>query len=685
MIYVLLDLFFKLSLMDKDIFIKYYSIIKNQNLDNSCKSLFRKIDNYMSKYLRVPTYDFFIDIVEELKRKNNSFEYNIKRYEEPLQYYYEKFVQKCKIYYKEQISRFLLEDNNEDINILLNKYNRLIKDLDFESTDIFVKGDIDNFIEEFKKIRDSGDEGLIPTGFNIIDSFSGGIQRGDYILFVSRPQSFKTWIMCQLAINFSRIIRGGKILFFSKEMSKVQILKRLIAIAGNINYESIKRHRLNDNRLIELKESIINTLDSEIIIVGKEQDIEYNPLYVRNKIVEYNPDVVIIDGLYLFAKSDEWENHSKISRVFRDISLTYNVPIIGTLQFSRRGLGRGNVAYSDSYEQDASMFIGMERQQDDNGNLTNEVNLSILKIRDGKVDVKSKIVADFENTIFKEMAITDISSPVKIKKVDSISRNNSSAKIEILKDSIKRYFANRVDSDIKKDEIRDIVLRDLGKDVQVITGKDGLVGHLSRNRDDKFYYFQVGSYMFRIYSSDKMYVNFYKVDYKLEVDPLYVDFALDFTNFSESMINQFLKSCTKYFYRGSESLDKVMDILNRDKRYSFNDLSIELLENYLKKVFEFQDPITNILILIKGNMNHILFQDIENSYLRETLQDMRYNSIMKYYTLNIFYDYNFETNTFELKNEFKVEMKGLYLDETEKELLNQLEDSDLFNHLVFKR
>jgi replicative DNA helicase len=687
MINQVLDLMFKLSLMDRDIFLKYYSIIKSQELDPLSKRLIIKVNNYLTKYNRIPCFDFFVDFVQDLERSSKTpFNYYIKRYDEPLDYYYDKFINSCKKYYKQIISELVLKEESEDVEIILQKYQKLIKDLEFEVNDIFVKKDIDKFIDEFKSIRDGDNEVLIPTGFGLIDNFSGGIQRSDYVLFVSRPQSFKTWIMCQLAVNFSRNIEGGKILFFSKEMSKVQILKRIISIAGNINYELIKRHKLNDNRLIELKKKLLDSLDSEIIIIGKEQDVDYDPVYVKNKILEYNPDVVIIDGLYLFAKSDEWENHSRISRVFRDISLSLNVPIIGTLQFSRRGLGRGNVAYSDSYEQDASLFIGMERVEDSNKNYTNEVNMRVLKVRDGKVDIKSKIIADFDNMVFKEMVLTDTNESFEVKKVKSISSELKSSQLELLKNSLKTCLSDRLIYDIHDDKIKKIIERDLGREVIFVNKDEGLPGLLSKSKDDRFYYIQIDEYLFRIYCSSKMYVSIIKYEPLFEVKRDTLDFSFNVNSFSESMIQNFIKKISTYVLRGRNELRNI--IKNIHRTYIEGDLisgfSIELMENYLKHIFEFKDPLANLLLLLRNKLFFIKETDQLNDYVKSCFNSGE-SEVLRYFVLSIFYDYVEQEGVFRLKDEYKQYVFDLCGEKAVNELISSLENIEHFRKFVVRR
>lgn len=649
--YTLLDLFFKLSNCSDEVFNKYLNVVREHLFDEEDKFLVSSIDSYIFRYNRMPTVDFFIDFADAYNKKKGEVKYKIKNYTEKLDYYYNNFVEYSKKKYRQILSNQVLnsEKAGVDIDVIFSRYNRLLKKLEFKSNDVFIKKDIDNFIDEFKALRDKDESDLIPTLFRFIDSTTGGIGRSDFVLFVSRPQSFKTWTMCQLAVNLSRSISNGKILFFSKEMSKVQILKRILSIVSKVNYEDLKRHRLDDAVLEELRSTVLSELDSEIIIIGKEEDSLYDVNYVRMKIMTYNPDVVIIDGLYLFASTDEWVEHSKISRAFRDMSLRLNVPIIGTLQFSRKGYGRGNIAYSDSYEQDASLFIGIERQEDESGSYTNEVIMSILKARDGKVDVKSSFVFDFSNSSLIEKAITDIVVQPVFKKLDSVSSKLTQKEFKILESVLKDLLKDKFIDKITNQDLKNFIYEELGKDV--VVNNNELYGRTSTNDSDLFYYFQIQDYVFRVYVSNYIYLNYYKFVPIKEINLESDDLVVFSSSISAIMIKDFLQEISSYFNRGNiRYLEQIKDLLELTEKNV--DVSVEIFERFLKSVFYFKDPLTNLLILLNGNLRFIQIDRIENEYLKSLLADSQYSTVFKYYILNVFYDFDITTKTFYLRDKY---------------------------------
>lgn len=682
MIHYLLDLCFSLSISGQSVFKNYFKFIKNLRLDRYSLFLIKNISNYVLKYNRYPSYDFFLDFVERLNELENVKKYEVKNYNESYEFYYNRFKEKVKEHYKNQIIEGIQKGSDNDIEYYLMQYQNLRNSLnDFNSNDIFLKRDFESFKEDFIKRRDSYDEDLIPTGLKVIDDFMGGISQSDFVLFVSRPQSFKTWILCYLATNFARIIHGGKILFFSKEMSKLQIQKRIYSILGSVNYSLLKRYLLSNSQLENLYKSISEKLNSEIIIIGKELDVDYDPLYVKTKIMEYNPDVVLIDGLYLFAKTDEWENHSKISRTFRDIALSLNVPIIGTLQFSRKGFGRGTVAFSDSYEQDASCFIGIEREEKERA-FQNSAELTVLKARDGRVDMKSRIEIDFSNSFFEERLLTDAGYDVyaalsdmenSISESDENSIQNRSKMAGFqrnidqkvmsksfgfsqytlfkLKDTLLSYISQKYIFDIKKEEIKEILSYDLSSMVEISDGNDSSKGALSTNKSDRFYYFQIGNILFRLYYSsvDKQsYLSYYFINpiYTINVsDGFNYNFSIN--NFTLKMIHLFIRKTTLYFLKGIKGFRRSFInkyYLNYNGDYYDDDI-FRMWNNYLKNVFIYQDPITNLILMLNGNID-LNFEHIRNSFNKSLLKqkaklgylskDFQMFAYDMFYTLDIF-------------------------------------------------
>ena len=90
------------------------------------------------------------------------------------------------------------------------------------------------------------------SGFHDLDSLTQGFQKSDLIIIAGRPSMGKTALSLNIALN---VIKNSKlpVLFFSLEMSKEQIMYRLLADGSNINQIRLKNGKLYQNDWMKVK------------------------------------------------------------------------------------------------------------------------------------------------------------------------------------------------------------------------------------------------------------------------------------------------------------------------------------------------------------------------------------------------------------------------------------------------
>lgn len=301
------------------------------------------------------------------------------------------------------VEKLLAEGKLDDAHNQFILAARSFERAEIKSHDIDVKKDYDYWAEEYKSIRDSGESMGLKTGISYIDNITHGIQDGDYWVFAARPKQLKSWIMSWIFTNTGQECEDCNILFVSKEMTKAQIYKRVIAILGGVSYDSVRKHELTDEELEIVKNRINQKLKANLVIVGKGEYEVLNASFIKAKIIEYQPRVVFVDGLYLFGQSEKWEEQAQMSRQMRSIALDTNTPIVGTLQFNKKGMGVDNLAYSDAFLQDVTVLVGMERKYNDIlGRPENKIRLKLLAVREGESDGETMISIGFKKSQFVE-------------------------------------------------------------------------------------------------------------------------------------------------------------------------------------------------------------------------------------------------------------------------------------------
>lgn len=276
---------------------------------------------------------------------------------------------------------------------------------EIENNDLHLKKAIDASIEEYRKRRDTEDAWGLKTGFDFIDNATLGLSEGDFWVLAARPKNFKTWVLCKMFQHIS-FGRQGKFLLFSKEMPKHEIEGRLLSIIGNFDYSKFIRYDIPDEDLFRTKDNMLLSL-GESIIIGQEPGQAFDLGYIKSKIFQYEPNLVVIDGLYLFSKTTDWKDITDITRNTRGIALDTGIPILATWQLNR-GSGKKkmrleDLAYADALSQNATAVIMQTRVYDEVAEVaTNTLDVEIVGSRRGPSEVKGNISIGFKSMRFVE-------------------------------------------------------------------------------------------------------------------------------------------------------------------------------------------------------------------------------------------------------------------------------------------
>ena len=241
----------------------------------------------------------------------------------------------------------------------------------------------------------------LTSGFYDLDSLTQGFQKSDLIILAGRPSMGKTAFVLNIAEN---IIKKYKvpILFLSLEMSKEQLIYRLLANETGIGQTRLKIGNLYKEDWHELKKSIQSYSRLPFFIDDQSnlttQDIRSKIkqiLFEQNKI-----GLIIIDYLQLLLNSkSKSENRvqelSQITRELKNLAKEFQIPVIALSQLSRNVENRINkrpvlsdLRESGSIEQDADLVLMLYRENyynlmvEKNENIT-AAELIIAKHRNG--------------------------------------------------------------------------------------------------------------------------------------------------------------------------------------------------------------------------------------------------------------------------------------------------------------
>lgn len=210
----------------------------------------------------------------------------------------------------------------------------------------------------------------LESGFYDLDSLTQGFQKSDLIIIAGRPGMGKTALGLNITLN---ILKNGKlpVMFFSLEMSKEQIMYRLLAMETQINLTKFRNGKLYQNDWIKINR-IIKILSRLPLFVDDSFNLSIENIRSKIKNVLFEQEkigLIIIDYLQLMQNSKiETENRvqelSKITRSLKTIAREFNLPIIALSQLSRNVENRidnkpilSDLRGSGSIEQDADLVL----------------------------------------------------------------------------------------------------------------------------------------------------------------------------------------------------------------------------------------------------------------------------------------------------------------------------------------
>jgi replicative DNA helicase len=277
----------------------------------------------------------------------------------------------------------------------------------FSVSDQSLKGDVvslehiltDSFDRMEELHRNKGQLRGIRTGYRDLDNMTAGLQRSDLIILAARPAMGKTTFVTNLAYNVATIAKQP-VLFFSLEMSKEQLVDRMLADASGVDAWNIRTGNLSDDDFSKISDAMGELAEAPIFI---DDQPGLSVLEMRTKARRVSHEsplgLIIVDYLQLMQGSGRTDNRvqevSEISRGLKLIARELNVPVIALSQLSRSVEQRSpqipqlsDLRESGSIEQDADIVSFIYRPgyyEPDNPEVENITKLIIAKHRNGPV------------------------------------------------------------------------------------------------------------------------------------------------------------------------------------------------------------------------------------------------------------------------------------------------------------
>ena len=248
----------------------------------------------------------------------------------------------------------------------------------------------------------------LPAGFADLDKLTSGLHPSDFIILAARPSMGKTAlalnIVQNVALRAHKVIGGEprSVAFFSLEMSKEQLVNRMLCAEAGIDSQRLRVGEMHDEDWTHLWDAC-DTMSRAKIYIDDTAGITAMDMRSRARRLkaEHGLDLIVVDYLQLMQGSgkrnnsgDRQQEVSEISRSLKALARELDVPVLALSQLSRSVEARqvkrpmlSDLRESGSLEQDADIVAFLYREDYYNPETENKhTELIIAKHRNGPVD-----------------------------------------------------------------------------------------------------------------------------------------------------------------------------------------------------------------------------------------------------------------------------------------------------------
>ncbi|MEK7086661.1 MAG: replicative DNA helicase [Patescibacteria group bacterium] len=284
---------------------------------------------------------------------------------------------------------------------------------------IHVKDELPAAYERFEKLHrgDGGGMRGVPTQFHGLDSLLSGLQPSDLIILGARPSYGKTAFALDIARQVAN--QNKSVGIFSLEMSKEQILDRIIASQAQIPLWRLRTGRLQDELEFSMIQKALDQLSKVPLFIDDTPSpniLEMRSM-ARRLQIDHSLDLLIIDYLQLIQpRTDSYsmvQQVTEISHGLKSLARELNIPVLAVSQLSRAVDQRevkiprlSDLRESGSLEQDSDVVMFIYRKDREKTDLPEEeqniTEIIIAKHRNGPLGTV-KLRFDPEKVSFKNL------------------------------------------------------------------------------------------------------------------------------------------------------------------------------------------------------------------------------------------------------------------------------------------
>ena len=230
----------------------------------------------------------------------------------------------------------------------------------------------------------------VPTGFKDLNDTLAGMQNSNLLILAARPGMGKT----ALALNIAQHVSSKENIpvgYFSLEMSKEELVDRLLISQADIDAWKLKTGRLEGNDFTKLSEAMGVLAEAPLYIDDTPAlSVSEMRTKARRLAVEQNVDLIVMDYLQLAhgqTRDNRVQEVGEISQGLKNLARELKIPVLALSQLNRAVESRGgndpqlsDLRESGSIEQDSDVVMFLYREDND---MQESMKLKIAKHRNG--------------------------------------------------------------------------------------------------------------------------------------------------------------------------------------------------------------------------------------------------------------------------------------------------------------
>lgn len=287
---------------------------------------------------------------------------------------------------------------------------------------------IPDFMKAYEKIEQGGGINGIPFPWDPLNDATGGMTPGTFSVIYAPSKAGKTWIGLECGVICPFEQANARCLVVSNEMPINQIYRRILARFCRVDYGGVVRGNLpldardgvfdalsglQSEQMEQMQKAIQSNQYRDIRVMKPSARHGGGVNAIRAAIDKFEPDVVLVDGIYLMAddraqgrRDNSWRSVANITQDLKGLASEYNIPVLGTTQANREGTKRKAGQDMDSYNdigfglstiQDADLVVRLQKMKNATGD--ERILVTLPATRESRIDaftLRFKPVIDFQ-------------------------------------------------------------------------------------------------------------------------------------------------------------------------------------------------------------------------------------------------------------------------------------------------